>query len=62
MHVPKYTIVGLYFKVGSRKVIQAGAFVMLFFGVLNKFGALFVTIPDPIIGGVFIVMFGKHLS
>ena len=30
----------------------------MIFGVLGKFGALFVTIPDPIIGGVFMVMFG----
>ena len=29
------------------------------FGLLGKFGALFVTIPEPIIGGVFMVMFGK---
>ena len=35
---------------------------MLVFGAFGKFGALFVTIPDPIIGGVFIVMFGKHWS
>ena len=27
-------------------------------GVVGKFGALFVTIPDPIVGGVFMVMFG----
>ena len=32
---------------------------MIFFGVFGKFGAIFVTIPDPIVGGVFIVMFGK---
>ena len=30
----------------------------MIFGVLGKFGALFVTIPDPIIGGMFMVMFG----
>ena len=30
----------------------------MIFGMLGKFGALFVTIPDPIIGGVFMVMFG----
>ena len=27
-------------------------------GVLGKIGALFVSIPDPIVGGVFMVMFG----
>ncbi|XP_023931886.1 solute carrier family 23 member 1 isoform X2 [Lingula anatina] len=45
-------------KVGSRRVIQFGAIFMLLLGVLGKFGALFVTIPDPVVGGVFMVMFG----
>jgi len=45
-------------KVGSRRVIQAAALMMLFFGVLSKLGALFITIPEPIIGGGFCVMFG----
>jgi len=31
---------------------------MMFLGILGKFGALFTTIPDPIVGGVFMVMFG----
>jgi len=35
-----------------------GGFMFMIFGMLGKFGALFVTIPDPIIGGVFMVMFG----
>ena len=33
---------------------------MLIMGCFGKFGALFVTIPNPIIGGVFIVMFGQY--
>ena len=45
-------------QVGSLRVIQVGGFLFLIFGMLGKFGALFVTIPDPIIGGVFMVMFG----
>lgn len=45
-------------KVGSLRVIQVGGFLFMIFGVLGKFGALFVTIPDPIIGGMFMVMFG----
>ena len=32
---------------------------LLLFGLLGKFGALFVTIPDPVIGGVFLVVFGE---
>ena len=35
---------------------------MLFLGTFTKFGALFVTIPDPIIGGMFCIMFGKYMS
>lgn len=45
-------------KVGSRVVIQIGGIIMLFLGTFTKFGALFVTIPDPIIGGMFCIMFG----
>ena len=33
---------------------------MMIMGMLGKFGALFVTIPNPVIGGVFMVMFGKE--
>ena len=32
--------------------------MLMVVGVVGKFGALFVTIPDPIVGGVFMVMFG----
>ena len=28
------------------------------FGLLGKIGALFVSIPDPVVGGVFLVLFG----
>ncbi|EDO43780.1 predicted protein [Nematostella vectensis] len=45
-------------KVGSLRVIQFGALVALVMGVVGKVGALFTTIPDPIVGGVFLVMFG----
>ena len=33
----------------------------MLYGMIGKFGALFVTIPDPIIGGVFMVMLGMLL-
>lgn len=46
-------------QVASVRVIQVGAAMMIVMGMFGKFGALFVTIPDPIIGGVFIVMFGR---
>ena len=45
-------------KVGSRRVIQFGGLFMVVLAVLGKFGALFATIPEPIIGGIFIIMFG----
>jgi nucleobase transporter 1/2 len=35
------------------------AALMIVFGVFTKFGALFVTVPDPIIGGVFFILFGQ---
>ena len=35
---------------------------MLLLGCLGKFGALFTTIPDPVIGGMFMVTFGKGLG
>ncbi|XP_033762509.1 solute carrier family 23 member 1-like isoform X2 [Pecten maximus] len=49
-------------KVGSRRVVQVGGFIMLLLGCLGKFGALFVTIPEPVIGGMFLVMFGMVVS
>ena len=47
-----------YRQVGSLRVIQCGAVVMIVIGIFAKLGALFTTIPDPIVGGVFMVMFG----
>lgn len=44
-------------KVASRRVIQYGAAIMLVLGMVGKVGALFAAIPEPIMGGIFIVMF-----
>ena len=38
--------------------MQIGAICMIALGILGKFGALFSTIPDPVVGGVFCCMFG----
>ena len=35
---------------------------MIVLGCLGKFGALFVSIPDPVIGGMFMVMFGTFID
>lgn len=49
-------------KVGSRRVVQCGAIFMLVLAVFGKFGALFSTIPQPIVGGMYCVMFGMIAS
>lgn len=45
-------------QVGSRLVLQTAGILMIVLGVFGKFGAVFITIPDPVIGGMFLVMFG----
>lgn len=45
--------------VASRYVVQIGALVMIVVGYIGVFGQLFATIPSPIIGGLFLVMFGQ---
>lgn len=45
-------------KVGSRRVIQWAAGLMVLQGVIGKLCAVFIIIPQPIIGGLFCVMFG----
>ena len=47
-------------KVGSRVVVQVAGCLMVVLGCFGKFGALFVTIPDPVVGGLFYCMFGKY--
>lgn len=39
-------------------MIQVACLLMLIQGIFNKFGAAFIIIPEPIIGGIFCVMFG----
>ena len=49
-------------RVGSRRVVQAGAIIMIVLGTVSKFGALFTTIPQPIVGGMYCAMFGMIAS
>lgn len=44
-------------KVGSRRVIVCSAILMLIMGMIGKIGVLFASIPEPIVGGMFLVMF-----
>lgn len=39
-------------------MIQYACALMLLQGVINKFGAVFIIIPEPVVGGIFCVMFG----
>ncbi len=45
-------------RVGSRRVVQVGAIMMIVLGAFGKFGALFTTIPQPVVGGMYCAMFG----
>ncbi len=45
-------------QVGSRLVLQTTGLLMIILGLFGKFCAVFITIPDPVIGGMFLVMFG----
>lgn len=45
-------------QVGSRRVIQYGAAMMLLLGLVGKFSALFASLPDPVLGALFCTLFG----
>ncbi|XP_071504484.1 solute carrier family 23 member 1-like [Diadema antillarum] len=45
-------------KVGSRFVVQVMSFILLVFGLWLKAGAVLVSIPAPVIGGVMAATFG----
>ena len=49
-------------RVGSRRVVQVGAVIMILLGMVSKFGALFTTIPQPIVGGMYCAMFGMIVA
>ncbi len=45
-------------RVASRRVVQLAAILMVGLGVVAKFGALFTSIPSPVVGGMYCAMFG----
>ena len=45
-------------QVGSRMVILCSALLMVIIGLIGKIGVFFASIPEPIIGGMYLVMFG----
>jgi len=48
--------------VASRYVVQIGAAVMIVVGFVGYFGQAIATIPDPIVGGLFVAMFGQIVA
>ncbi|XP_016898703.1 solute carrier family 23 member 2 isoform X2 [Cynoglossus semilaevis] len=54
---PNIGVLGIT-KVGSRRVIQYGAAMMLLLGMVGKFSALFASLPDPVLGALFCTLFG----
>jgi len=49
-------------RVGSRRVIQVAGIVSILLGCITKFGAFVVSIPDPVFGGIFMVVFGMIIA
>ena len=50
-------LVGLT-KVGSRYVVQIAAVLLILLGMFGKFGAIAAAIPQPVVGGLYCIMFG----
>lgn len=50
-------LVGLT-RVASRYVVLVGAGALIVLGFVTKFGAIIATIPTPIVGGVYMALFG----
>lgn len=49
-------------RVGSRRVVQISAAFMIFFSLFGKFGAVFASVPSPIVAALFCVLFGKVVA
>jgi len=49
-------------RVASRRVIRCGAAVMLIIPVVGKFGAILATLPQPVVGAMFVGLFGMIAS
>ena len=47
-----------HLQIGSRRVTQVGAGLMVFVGMFGKFGALIGLIPVPVIGGLMLAVMG----
>ena len=48
--------------VGSRAVVQCGALTMMIVSVIAKFGVLLATMPQPMVSGLYCVVFGMIVA
>jgi xanthine/uracil permease len=49
-------------RVASRRVVRCGAVLMLFIPIIGKFGAILATLPKPVVGAMFVGLFGMIAS
>ncbi|UCG07337.1 MAG: purine/pyrimidine permease [Desulfobacterales bacterium] len=49
-------------RVASRRVVRCGAAVMLIIPIVGKFGAILATLPQPVVGAMFVGLFGMIAS
>jgi uracil-xanthine permease len=49
-------------RVASRRVVRCGAIVMLIIPIIGKFSALLATLPQPVVGAMFVGLFGMIAS
>ncbi|KAJ8316851.1 LOW QUALITY PROTEIN: hypothetical protein KUTeg_004755, partial [Tegillarca granosa] len=49
-------------KVASRRVFQAFGLILIIFSILGKFGAVFITLPDAVLGGTTLVSVGIFIG
>ncbi|XP_061185627.1 solute carrier family 23 member 1-like [Saccostrea echinata] len=49
-------------RVGSRRVVLVAGLILVILGCLGKVSAIFVTIPHPVLGGLFHVTFGMVMT
>jgi nucleobase transporter 1/2 len=49
-------------KVASRRVVRCGAAIMLIIPIVGKFGATLATLPQPVVGAMFVGLFGMIAS
>ncbi len=49
-------------KVASRRVVRCGAAMMLIIPIVGKFGAVLATLPMPVVGSMFVGLFGMIAS